>query len=278
MKHIFVALAGGMLPLAACVDSGTEPDAAPMPVIEGWIDSGGHPTVLFTSAITPDADGGSLMDKMVRWGMVTISDGENELVMTGATSSNFFPPYRYYTLDMTGIPGRTYTITARYKDFHATATCRMFEPTKINDITFSPAADSDTLRSATLHFTAPADVPAYYYVTIKNVADDAVGLPALLGCKEAVEAGAEMTIPIFNSKQTHTGEPFTAQLRVGQRCVVSLHRVPRQVYEFWRAYDDAVMFGDNMLIGSSGSLPSTVEGGLGVFSARGTDSKFIIVE
>ncbi|MDE5660868.1 MAG: DUF4249 domain-containing protein [Muribaculaceae bacterium] len=276
MNRLVIFLPAVMV-LAGC--SGDEPDMrADVPVIEAWIDSGGHPAVMFTSAITPDPEGGDLMDKMIRWGKVTISDGEREVIMTGARSTDHIPPYRYFTAEMLGEPHKTYRITADYKSMHAESVCYMYEPTPIDDITFTADSDNDTLRSTTLHFTAPADVPAYYYLTIRNSESTAGSLPALMGCKEATVAGEHVTIPVFNSKQNYKGEHFVAQLRVGQSAVVSLHRVPKEVYEFWRAYDDAVMFSENMLLGSNASLPTNIRGGLGVFSARATSSKFITVK
>lgn len=263
--------------LASCSHT-DEPQPSELPVIEGWIDSGGHPIVMFTSAISPDTDGGELMDKMIRWGKVTISDGEEEIIMTGGRTSEYFPPYRYFTSYMVGRPGRTYTITADYRDMHASAKCYMYEPTKIDSITFRPTEDDDSQLSTTLHFTAPADVPAYYYLTIRELYESPRSLPTMLGCREVVEPGSHVAIPVFNSKQSYNGEPFAAQLKVGHKYIVSLHRIPKEVYDFWSAYDNAVMFGENLLLGLSGSLPANIEGGLGVFSARGTNSKFFVVE
>lgn len=276
MKKFYAFALIPIMLLGGC--SANEPTPTPLPVIEGWIDSGRHPVVMFTSAIVPDAEGGELVDKMIRWGKVTISDGENEVIMTGAGSDEFFPPYRYFTADMTGRPGRTYTITAEYGGMRASASCFMYEPPHIDEITFTPDSDSDTLRSATVHFTAPDDVPAYYYLTISDRPSAVRGVPTLLGCKEVTEAGVPVTIPLLNSKQSHKGEQFVAQLSVGQKAIVSLHRVTKEVYEFWRAYDDAVMFSENILLGSNFSLPTNIKGGLGVFSARATDSKFITVQ
>ncbi len=263
--------------LSSCSGS-DEPELADMPVIEAWIDSDGHPTVLFTSAIIPDADGGDLVDRMIRWGKVTISDGEREVIMTGTRDSRYFPPYRYFSYDIFGEPGKTYTVTAKYRELYASATCRMLEPTKIGRITFAPAENNDTLCSTTLHFTAPQDVPAYYYLTIREPGKSVVSQPAMLGCKEVVEAGAQVTIPVFDSKQTRKGEPFVAQLRRGHTYAVSLHRVPKAVYDFWRAYDDAIMFSENLMIGANGSLPGNVSGGFGIFGARGTDTMTFTVE
>lgn len=264
--------------LAACSGS-EEPYLPDMPVIEAWIDSDGHPTVLFTSAIIPDGDGGALADRMIRWGKVTISDGEREIIMTGTRDNKYFPPYRYFSYDIFGQPGKNYIVTATYRELTASATCYMYEPTRIDDITFMPLEDNDSLRSTTLHFRAPQDLPAYYYLTIREAGKSSVSQPALLGCKEVVEAAdTRVAIPVFDSKQTRKGEPFVAQLRIGHTYVVSLHRVPKRVYDFWRAYDDALMFGENLMLGASGSLPGNVSGGFGIFGARGTDSRTFTVE
>lgn len=258
-----------LLPLCGCADI-DEPDNADLPVIEAWIDSDGHPMAKFTSSVTPSTDGGELVDKMIRWGKITIADGENEVILTGKRDSRYFPPYIYFSYNMTGTPGKDYRLTATFKSMKASAECHMYEPVNIDRITFEPFEGSDTLRSTMLHFTAPADAPAYFYVTID-------GMPALMGWGESTEPNMPMTIPVFNSKQTLEGEGFVAQLRVGTTHVVALHRVSREVFDFWRAYDDAMMFSQNILIGGGGSLPGNIHGGLGIFSARATSRRTIIV-
>lgn len=242
-----------------------------MPVIEAWIDSNGHPTVLFTSAIIPDTDGGELAGKMIRWGKVTISDGTSEIILTGKRDNSYFPPYKYFTTEITGTPGRTYTLTADFKDMHAEARCTMPYPTSIRSITCEPIEGEDSLRSTLLSFIAPDDVPAYYYLTVD-------GSPALMGWVEATQAGAEVTLPVYNTKSNYLStEPFVAQFKIGETHLISLHRVAEPVYRFWRAYDDMVMFGGDVLFGGGESLPGNINGGFGIFSARATASRLLIV-
>lgn len=57
--------------------------------------------------------------------------------------------------------------------------------------------------------------------------------------------------------------------------LIALHRVSEEVYRFWRTYDDMLMFGDNVLFGSSLSLPTNIRGGLGIFSARATSTRLL---
>ena len=123
-----------------------------------------------------------------------------------------------------------------------------------------------------LRFTSPADVPAYYYLTVD-------GAPALMGWVETDRPGVEVSIPVYNSKsKSNIGEVFVAQFKAGERHLIALHRVSEEVYRFWRAYDNMLMFGDNVLFGSTLSLPTNISGGLGIFSARTTDSEYILVK
>ncbi|MDE7335831.1 MAG: DUF4249 domain-containing protein, partial [Muribaculaceae bacterium] len=114
--------------------------------------------------------------------------------------------------------------------------------------------------------------------TISDLAGSPVSLAFLLGWKECTVPNVAVAVAIMNSKQTVIGERFHPQLRLNGSYVVSLHRVEKPVYDFWRAYDDALLFGSNMLLGSVASLPSNINGGFGVFGARGTDTKAFIVK
>lgn len=272
MKNFCLTIFLAATLLTTSCSEADEPDvAAGMPVIEAWIDSGGYPVALFTSAITPDEDGGEILDKLIRWGKVSISDGDTEIILTGKRDSQYMPPYKYFTYDMIGKPGRTYTIKADFGEMHAEAICTMPEPTKINSITLEPVEGSDSLRSATLRFTAPDDVPAYYYLTID-------GAPSLMGWAEVNEPGIEVAVPVYNSKSySQTGEPFVAQLKIGEEHAIALHRVSEEVYRFWRAYDDTMLFGVNVLFGGAKSLPTNIRGGLGIFSARATTSRLLLI-
>ncbi len=260
----------------SCDDIGDEP-SAPMAVIEGWLNSDGYPVVIFTESIVPEQSG-SIRDKLITWGKVTISDGEREVVLTGGANSMMFPPYRYYTYEMKGVPGRTYTITAEYRDLKARATCRMPSSTPIDSIVLKPIADNDTLRTGVLYYTAPDDCPAYYYLTISDGHSRSRPYATLMGTSMATNPGERMSIPVFMPKLRIDSLTYVPQLEVGTEFTVHLNRVTEEVYEFWKAYDNMLTFGNNQFISSSISLPTNIEGGLGVWSAQGSSSWRLKVE
>ena len=87
-------------------------------VVEGWIESGGAPVVLLTRTFVVETrwetDGETSV--VLPWGKVTVSDGINEVILTGDYDERYFPPYAYSTSRMKGVPGRTYHLTVEYGD------------------------------------------------------------------------------------------------------------------------------------------------------------------
>lgn len=262
--------------LASCIEE--PPIATEKAVIEGWINSDGYPVVIFTSSISPDEEDITLSDKIIRWGKVTITDSVDSFTMTGGPDNDFFPPYRFISYQMKGEPGKTYKIRAEFKNLVAEAECTMPMPTPIDRVEVLPIEDNDSLRAATLYFTTPANCPSYYYLTIREAESGKQPLPAMLGTYKATTPGIEASIPILHSKNHLNDDIFVPQLKIGEKLEISLCRISEEVYEFWSAYDNAVLFGGNQFFDSAQSLHGNIQGGYGVWSAQGVSRTTLLVE
>lgn len=260
--------------IAACDETPSPADR--QAVIEGYISNDGYPTVYFTSSVTPD-DGGSISDAVINWGKVTIDDGEREVVLTGRVDDTGLPPYRYYTLNMVGESGRTYRIKADFKDLHAVSEVRMPFPTPIDGLTFEETS-VDTLRAVTLHFTSPEDTPAYYYISMRKQEKESRFSPCVMGSICADIPGAHYSIPVLKPRIKIDGEKYVSSVAVGEKWEVSLNRVEKEVYEFWKAYDNMILFSNSPFISSSQSLPTNIVGGLGIWSPQGVSTLRFEVE
>lgn len=260
--------------LSAALLTGCEnepPLQEPQAVIEGTFSSGGYPTILFSSSVIPGIDG-TLQDAMINWGKVTLSDGEREVVLSGRVDNSYLPPFRYYTLDMKGEPGKTYTVTADFKDLHAESTMRMPYPTEIDSLVFS-ATDDPGLLALSLHFTSPADTPAYYYITIQGTEKESHPSPCMMGTLAAIEPGQAYSMPVMKPKVKIDTLTYIPHFSIGEECIVHLNRVEKPVYDFWKAYDNMILFSTSPFISANESLPTNVEGGFGVWSPQGTASR-----
>ena len=76
---------------SGCDDGGDSAEEKPRLVVEGSINSGGYPEVYLTMSAVASDEEGSVADNIVRWGVVRISDGEREVILTGVRSAEFSP-------------------------------------------------------------------------------------------------------------------------------------------------------------------------------------------
>lgn len=270
MRHIITL----MLPIAAilCGCAVDEPAPESRAVIEGWIDSDGYPRVIFTASFVAGEENVTVTDKLIHWGKVTISDGEHTVTMTGGPDSNLFPPYSYYTYDMQGKPGKTYTVTADFNEFHATATATMPEPPVIAEVRVAPIEYCDTLRAVTIVIQAPEQgCPAYYHISTRVLPDEGRYLPAVMGCVKAENPGEKVEIAVLRGKTSTSKDDFVAQLPSNRHVNIKVERVNREIYEFWNSFNEATLFGGSMFVSNNTSLTGNIEGGYGYWSPQGVE-------
>ena len=262
------------LSLTACADV---PDLPPRRlVIEGTFDSGGYPDVIVTLSIPADGSEVDVSEALMRWATVTISDNTGrEVILTGGPSKKHFPPYHYYSYDIKGEPGRTYTLTARYRDLLATSTAYMPYPTPITGTRTHPVEGNDTLRSLEVLFTAPDDCPAYYHVSTQLLGSDLRPLPATLGIVEANTPGEAMSFTAMRAKTSTDTLDYTPYFPIDSEVRVKLERVDKPAYDFWKMFSNSALFGSSEFFDSSFSLPSNIEGGYGIWSPAGTSTVIV---
>lgn len=274
MKITIITCLALILALAGCSeDDIRQPQAL---AIEGWIDSDGYPVVILTKALSPSTEEVDVGDAIVRWGRVTISDGEHTEVMTGGMDADMFPPYSYKSFKIKGEVGREYTVHASYDGTELTARSLMLPPARIDTVVFRPMTDS--LYSATLTFRVPGDSDTCRFMLYTKVrGKETRHYPSLLGAVTA-HGGEELSVPIFRGKHKDRNEEYEPCFLLGDTIDVLLARVDNDVYRFWHAYQNEVYFGNNLFLSSGGSLPGNAQGGYGVFSARGVARKILRVE
>ncbi|MDE6697755.1 MAG: DUF4249 domain-containing protein [Muribaculaceae bacterium] len=245
-------------------------------VIEGYFCSGDHPYVIFSSSVVPSISG-NVADAVINWGKVTISDEDTTIVLTGRVDDSYIPPYVYYSFDMVGIPGKTYSVSAEFKDLKAHASMKMPYPVAIDSITLS-TTDIDTLRAATLHLTSPEETPSYFYISMKKNDNGQRMLPCMMGTIKTDLPGAHYSIPVLHPRVKMDSTQYISQLIVGEEWTVSLNRIESPVYNFWKSYDDMVMFSTSPFISTTESLPTNIIGGFGIWSVEGSFQTKLKVE
>lgn len=268
MIRIILSLVPLLFILSSCDDS---PEYGSTAVVEGFINSQGTCVVWFSSSAVPQ-NKDVLSDKVFKWGTVTLSDGTSEIQLKAQPISGNFPPFRFYETDIDIRPGVTYTVTARYRNYTVTGSSRMTTPPAIDRIEVLPVEGHDSLRTVNLYFTAPDDVPAYYYVTMRTLGRYSQELPCMLSTTQAYEPGKQICIPVYTPKTYRIDKHYQTFISAGQDIILTLYRINKDVYDYWLAFFNMQLFSSSPILGNNSSLPNTVSGGYGVWSAQGGDA------
>lgn len=247
-------------------------------VVEGWIDSGGHPVVLLSESI-PARDGSisrkEMIESIARWGKVTVSDGEQEVVLTGMPDDRYMPPYVFTTSKITGVPGREYRLTADYKDFHASATTVIPKPVPLDTIYTLPLSDS--LFCIMCGFTDPADETNYYRAFTRTKGIDRKYQPSTLAymSDEVFSGYAEMQLA---STERFNERLYELNIKLGDEVSVKFCTCDRRTFMFWQNFEVMLGTNANATYYFDTDMYGGLQGALGYWAGYGASYYTITVE
>lgn len=273
--YITSILTAMMLALLATACDSPEVAGDKRLVLDGYIDSGGTPEVILTMSADP-AEVSNVRDHIVQWGKVTIYSSTDSVILTGARDKRRFPPYVYYSSLFKGEPGGRYRIRAEYSGMCVESECVMPRPTPIEEVRFKPEATDTSQMQATLTFTAPQDVPAYYRIYTRVMGQDSTWYPSKLGTFAVQTPGERVTRAIYRGEQEIYGPKERAlTFPRGSKISIKLCRITPEVFAYYREFDNLSTFGGGVFLTVITPLPTNIRHGYGIWSAQGTSRLLI---
>lgn len=266
-----------VLPLLSGLVTGCTTDdiveSTPQMVVEGWIESGGSPYVRVTTTIPVSKDYQSVdsLDRYLLMGArVMVSDGVTTERLRGTFSTRYTPEYIFTTEKITGVPGRTYTVTVDFQDYHANAVTTIPEPVAVDSFRVEPVEANDTLYHirAFIHDTLAGN--GYYRFLVRS--DDGRNsrefLPAYLGVFSSSMLGDGGVF--VNHGRNNLGKEKTNQYFIcGENVQFKLASMNSEAYEFWRKFEDVASFSRVPTLSGDYTLPGNVTGALGYWFGYG---------
>jgi hypothetical protein len=123
------------------------PDPEKQMVVDGYIEQNSVAQVLlsYTSPYFGNIDSSNIREYIITTAKVTISDGEQEEVLTLYKDEEFFPPYVYKSIYIKGEVGKSYKLTVNFQGKEYTAETTIPEPSYLTDFLFDTEEEGDTL-------------------------------------------------------------------------------------------------------------------------------------
>ncbi len=242
-------------------------------VVEGWIENGRHPVVIVTTSVpttTEYQDWESLYDHLVRWAKVTISDGEQSVVLTGKYSEDYFPPYIYTTARIVGEVGKTYWLTVEYEDMTATAVTSVPEPVELE---YVKVKEVEAGYKIVAGIRDDKSVKNYYRFFSMVEGADSTYVPSLLGLIDDSVLTDDVNEAFVNGAyKAMTDSISRSPIQYLKDDVVKIRfcNMEETAFNYWTDYEDIAALSASPFFPVNKKIRSNVSSGMGCWAGYGS--------
>lgn len=272
MKRLFYIMA--MLIIATGCDMQVQlPESAPQIVVEGWIEEGGSPIVMVTTTVPVTetlTDISTLEKHVVNWAKVTVSDGKEDIVLTGMRNNDYFPPYIYTSAFLKGKAGKTYKLKVEYSGRTVTASTTIPPHKNLEFIKVKKATDKEGVFYLTGGLRDNPATKDYYKVFTKVRNSDKAYVSSFLGLTDddILREGIN-EIPINNGIEPLKGK-INAYFSAEDFVSVRFCTLDKESWEYWNDFEEVQSLSSNPLFPVSTDIRSNIKGGLGYWAGYGS--------
>lgn len=271
MRRVLICLLA--MVLAGCATDVVFSQDSPEIVVEGWIEDGGFPVVIVTTSVpvsTDYKDWDTLMDHLVRWAKVSISDGEKEVILTGKMDTDYFPPYIYTTARMRGEAGKKYSLKVEYGGRTETAETTIPSKAPLEYVKVLERTDGYGIVAGLKDNTETKD---YYkfFTMVEGV--DSTYVSSFLGLVDDVVLGEEVTdIAVNSSFVSNFNTIERSQVSYEEDDVVRVRFVTMDEtsFNYWSDYDDVTILSTNPFFPVNKKIRSNISSGMGYWAGYGS--------
>lgn len=272
-----------LLPYLLFVLSACQPLMAPVEdkarlVVEGWIDSGGHPIVMLSTPVQvqeTEKPVTSLSSHVVTGATVTVTDDEGmEYKLEGRVDRNYFPPYIYTTEELTGEVGQSYRLKVNYGNHAASGVTTIPRPLPLDGLEVTKSAYSDTLFLLTAWFTLPPGDTGHYRFFTRVREKETMFFPSLLSGVDAHNYSG--SLPVMRSWSLDLDrKPLFSP---GEVVDVRFCAVDDAAWAYWESFDAVASLGLNPFFPSTRNPQSNLTGAFGYWAGYGVTTATAVIQ
>lgn len=257
-----------------------KPKASQDLIIDGWIEQDRYARVFLTksAAYFDQIDSAKMVNLVVRFAKVTISDGQNTEVLTLKRDTAYFPPYYYQSTDIKGEIGKKYKLTVELSGKTYSSSTTITDPVNIENVSFSPAEGSLDKGFLKIQYQDPLG-SNYYRLYTQRIGKDQDFNPVYFPTyHDGIFDGKKMTIQLVRGAKSNTEAEKNLFYEKGDSVMIKLTTIDKESYNFWRVADSRIYTSSNPFAISTNELIGNVENGLGIWSGYGTSYFLFVVK
>lgn len=266
---------------AACnTDLSISEDNTSRLVVEGWIEDGGFPVVMLTRSLPVSANYQSMDDLdgfILRWAKVTVSNGEDTVILTGKYDRGYFSPFIYTTSRMRGEAGKKYTLTVEYRDYYATSVTSIPAPPDLCTFSVEPCIDSDTLYQIKATFKDNPSGKNYYQFFTRIGTSTKQYQASYLGTIDDEVLNTITEMPVYRGHQLNV-DKYTPYFTLHDTVSVKFAHIDEASFRVWDSYTKTLSLSTNMFLSTSTDMETNINGGYGYWCGYGAITDHIVIQ
>lgn len=272
MKRFLVICLSVMMSGVGCSEVNL-PQSPQQIVVEGWAEDGGRPVVIVTTTVPVSdeyRDMDELREHVVRWATVRISDGDEEVVLSGRKDNDYFPPYVYSKDTYRVKAGKTYSIKVEYGGRVLTSSVTVPERKPLEYIRVERAdGENDAFRLVAGLKDNPETVDRYKFF-VKREKEDSSYLSSFLGYIDDVALNDPVEeIPVYNGMRIISNS-FNQYFSPSDVVYVKFSVLDDQTWQYWSDYEEITSLSRNPFFPVSSRIRTNVKGGYGYWAGFGS--------
>lgn len=244
-------------------------------VVEGWIEQGDVPQVIISRSIPINAtiDSTTIFDYFIRSAKVTVSDGENEEVLSLRSDKERVPPYVYYGSKIIGEVGKTYALKIEYLNRVIKATTSIPSVVTIKSAEYVKENPADTTGFIHLEFNDPVLEKNYYQIETRLDKVEPVFVPALYGnLNDENFIYPSVSLQVTRGVYVLSKTKYKPYFKDGDLVFVKLRTMSKDGFDFWNSWQNEIVNGRSPIFPANTSLKSNIKGGIGIWEGYGQSS------
>ncbi len=249
----------------------------PTMVVEGSIGIG-EPAVIVLSQLLPpneELDSVKINKIVLRWGKITINNGETSEIMTGHRDTAQTLKYSYYTRKMRGEVGKTYTIVAEYGETTVSAKTTIPKPIELSKITPSLVSEENKTYILKAEIDYKSDSTNYYIISSKVKGESNIYKPTMgAWC----DNDFSKEIPVYRSIDIVNNQNYRLFYNENDTVDIRLEHIDKVAYDYWFGFTENFLSVANPIVPYYHNIKSNIEGGLGVWYGYGSNEYRVIVK
>jgi hypothetical protein len=241
-------------------------------VVEGWIEQGDVPQVILSRSIPINAtiDSTTIFDYFIRSAKVTVSDGENEEVLSLRSDKERVPPYVYYGSKIIGEVGKTYALKIEYLNRVIKATTSIPSVVAIKSAEYVKENSADTTGFIHLEFNDPVLEKNYYQIETRLDKVEPIFVPALYGnLNDENFISPSVSLQVTRGVYALSKTKYKPYFKDGDLVFVKLRTMSKDGFDFWNSWQNEIINGRSPIFPANTSLKSNIKGGIGIWEGYG---------